>query len=338
MNIKTQRTIYRLLVFLLLALGAYAVSFAALHSIQSDYRAYVAGFAIPFDLMVFVPAAFYFLVVRKHDLSPVIMLPVVALGGAFVFQVARPENPMTVILIATLVVALEITIATRGIIRLGKVFRAAKGETSDPVQWFYKTAYDLLPNHRAAKLLSTELSTIYYVFFTWRKKPSIPEGAQGFSYYKESSYLTIMGVFLCLLPIETVAMHMFLSQWSVGAAWVLTALSGYAILWLLGDCRASILRPVVVCNNTVIVRSGIRFKTTIPVSAIREINSKDPGFSKEETTNLGIMGMTNTWIVLSYPVETETIFGSTEHVQAIGLMLDDVAGFRKALEEDRDRH
>ena len=42
---------------------------------------FASGFAVPFDLMVFVPAVFYLLVVRRYRLSPLLVLPVIWLGN-----------------------------------------------------------------------------------------------------------------------------------------------------------------------------------------------------------------------------------------------------------------
>ena len=330
MNRSFQKTNLFIVVFFAIALCAYAISAFALRSIPETGYAYLASFAIPFDLMVVVPAAFYLLVIRKNKLSPFLLLPIIALGSFFVFQIAKPDNLMVVFAIAALVITTELFIALRILAKLMRVFNQSRQTSNDPSMWFRSLSQELIPLHRLATLLTSELSTMYYAFFSWKKQALIPQNSDSFSYHK-SGYISMMVVIACLMPVEIVPVHLLVSQWSSAAATVLSALSLYAILWLIGDCRASILRPITVSEDTITINSGIRFSTRIPLSSIDNVGSKDPNLSKEKVINLGIMGSPNIWLVFSHDIETDTLLGGTKQTRAIGLSVDDASRLKATL-------
>jgi hypothetical protein len=336
MDAKAQRLGFRLAAFFITAVCVYAIAAAALLTLPESQRDFLSAAALPFDLMVFLPLLLYFLVIRKFRLSPLLVVPVIALGGVFVFQIARPENPPVILIVASFVIIIDLVVAVRGFMRLAKVLRMAKEASKDPNKWFFALAFDLLRNRRIAKLLSAELSTDYYALCSWRKQPYVPQGARAFSYHKESGYIAIVGVVLCLIPVETAVIHLLLSQWSIEAAWIFSLLSLYSAIWLLGDCRASVLRPVTVSDDMITINSGIRFSVDISRSLLAQVSTRDPDFPKEKTVNLGIMGSANTWIVFSRDIDTETFFGGSRKTRVIGLTLDDASSFRELLSDNRD--
>ena len=330
MSRSFQNTNLLIVVFFAIALCAYAISAFALQSIPETGYAYLASLAIPFDLMIVVPAAFYLLIIRKNKLSPLLLLPVISLGSLFVFQIAKPDNLMVVFVIAALMVAVELTIALRVLAKLVRVFKEAKQASSDPSAWFLSLSREFIPFHRIATLLASELSTIYYAFFSWKKQALIPQNSEPFSYHK-SGYISMMVVITCLMPVEIVPVHILVSQWSPVVATVLSALSLYAILWLIGDCRASILRPITVSDDTITINSAIRFSAHIPLSSIESMGSKGPHLPKEKVINMGIMGSPNVWLVFSHDIKTSTLLGGAKQTRAIGLSVDDASRLRATL-------
>lgn len=67
------------------------IDLAALACAPARAQAAVSNVAVPFDLMVCVPAAFYLLVVRPRKLTPLIALPVIYTGGLISAQIAQPD-------------------------------------------------------------------------------------------------------------------------------------------------------------------------------------------------------------------------------------------------------
>ena len=323
--------------FVALGLCAYAISTIALQGMPESGYVFLASVAVPFDLLVVVPALFYLLVIKKYKLSLLFLLPVIALGSFFVFQVAKPDNLVVVLTIAAFVVAAEIVVAVRGFMRLQRAFCDARRASGDPSVWFFTLAKALVHFPRAAKLLGSELATAYYALFSWKKQPLVSQGATAFTYHK-SGYVTVIGTIICLMPVEIVIVHLLVSQWSLAAATVLTILSVYGMLWLLGDCRASILRPITVSCDAISINSGLRFSTTAPLALIESVNTNEFSLPKSKTVNLGIMGSPNVWLIFSDDIETETFTGAIKKTRAIGLSVDEASQFRAAISEQIARY
>ncbi len=324
---------YRVIVFFLVVLELYVAGVLAVLLVSPGYRDVVASFALPFDLMVFIPALFYFCIVRKYQLSPLYILPVIWLGDAVVMLVAQPQDLTAVAVLTAVTVVVEALIAIREVPRFAKLFLAAKKRSSDPANWAFPTFFELTRNRRAAKLVSLEFTTFYYAFFSWRAKPVIPKGATPFTYYKESSYLAVMAVMLGVMVVELVGMHVLISLWSPEIALVVTIISVYFAFWLLGQMRATVLRPILVDADTLNLNSGMFFSARIPLDAVESIGTADPGLSKKETVNLGMMGAPNCWIVFRKPVETESFTGGKRMTKAVGLTIDQVGAFRRCVQE-----
>ena len=80
----------RLLLALAVVLALYAVDLACAATVPASAHAFAVNVAVPFDLMVCVPAAFYLLVVRRRGLTPLAVLPVVWAGYLAASQLAAP--------------------------------------------------------------------------------------------------------------------------------------------------------------------------------------------------------------------------------------------------------
>src|SRR5262249_2312841 len=121
-----------------------------------------------------------------------------------------------------------------------------------------------------ARLFATELSVIGYALTKWRS-PTPAEDAGTFSMHRRSHYGVVIGVFLFLLGSEAVATHVVVAHWSRGAAWLLSASSVWAALWLIGDAHALRLQPLRVTAEGLAVRVGIRWRTFVPHEALLDI-------------------------------------------------------------------
>ena len=84
------RALPRMAIALLACLALYGIDLACMATVPATGFDFASGFAMPFDLMVFVPAVFYLLVVRRYRLSPLLVLPVIWLGGLVSLQFTVP--------------------------------------------------------------------------------------------------------------------------------------------------------------------------------------------------------------------------------------------------------
>ena len=108
------RALPRMAIALLACLALYGIDLACMATVPAAGFDFASGFAVPFDLMVFVPAVFYLLVVRRYRLSPLLVLPVIWLGGLVSLQFAAPGKPSLLAPLGLCAVGVELGIARVG--------------------------------------------------------------------------------------------------------------------------------------------------------------------------------------------------------------------------------
>ncbi len=307
------------------ALYAYGVLSAGL------IPAEIGTVALPFDFMVGIPAAFYLIVVRPRHLTPLAVLPVIWLGyGLSVLALGSPDAGVLPLLLAALL-PVELAIAVREVMQLVRTFRTAKAESADPMEWLFATTRYLVRKELPARMMAAELSAWYYALFSWHQKPQPTAGETFHAYHNAGGYLNMMLGLGLAFPVEIIGVHLLLSQWSVAAACVATLLSAYAAVWLAGDARARMMRPVVVGADAVRLRCGIQMEACMTIADIAHVSLAEPeDLSKADKLNYGTLYQANVWVVTKHPVEVRTLLG-TKRVRAIGLSLDDPHAFAAAV-------
>ena len=293
----------------------------------SQIPAEVVAVALPLDFMVGMPLAFYLVVLRPKKMTPLTILPVIWLGyGLSALALGSPAAGILPALLAVLF-PVEAAIAVREILHLACLFKGAKMQSADPLEWFYAVTCYLVRRELPARMMAAELGVWYYALLSWRKKPSVEADDRAYSYHNAGGYMSMMLGLGLAFPVEIVAMHMFLSQWNVAVAMVVTLLSLYAALWLVGDARARILRPVVLGKGELRIECGIQMKGTISLSSIASVSCHEPAdIDKASKLNYGTFYQANVWVVMHDPIEVRTLLG-TKRPLAIGLSLDDPQGF-----------
>ncbi|RDB63118.1 hypothetical protein C1878_04415 [Gordonibacter sp. 28C] len=320
----------RLLPPLAVCLALYGIDLACMAAVPEAGRAFAAGVAVPFDLMVFVPLAFYLLVVRRNGLSPLIVLPVIGLGGLVSAQLAPVGQFSLHVPLAALAVAVDLSIGIHEGRRLARSFRAARLASDEPLEWFERPFFELV-RHEGAHACATELSVWYYALLSWRRPPIVPAGYRAFSYHRKSGYLALVGVIAALLPFEAVAVHLLVAQWSEAAAIALTALTAYTLVWIVGDARAVALNPLLVGDGALQVKWGSHFRLGVPLDLVESVEAGEPALPKRERVNMAAMGAAPCWIVLSEPVQARGLLGMPRPVRAVCVSPDDAAAFRRAV-------
>ncbi len=287
----------------------------------------VVAVALPPDFMVGIPLAFYLIVLRPKKMTPLAVLPVIWLGyGLSALVLGSPTAGTLPVLLAALF-PVEAAIAVREILRLARLFKRAKTQSADPLEWFYAVTYYLVRKELPARMMAAELGVWYYALISWRKKPSVEADDKSYSYHNAGGYMSVMLGLGLAFPVEIVAVHMLLSQWNATIAIVVTLLSVYAAVWLVGDARARALRPVVLGKDELRIECGIQMKGTISLSNIASVSCHEPAdIDKADKLNYGTFYQANVWIVMREPVEVRTLLGMKRPL-AIGLSLDDPKGF-----------
>ncbi|WP_251213047.1 hypothetical protein [Adlercreutzia murintestinalis] len=293
----------------------------------------VEGIALPLDFMVGIPAGFYLMVVRPRRLTSLCVIPVIWIGyGLSVFALGSPEVGALPWLLCVLV-PVEVAIAARECLKVAHIYRVAKAKGPDPMVWFTETMRYLVRHDTAAHLAAAELSVWHYALLSWRRAPYVLSGEKAFSYHNAGGYLNMMLGLALAFPVEIVGVHLLVAQWSVAAACAITALSVYAVVWLAGDARARVMRPVAIGGDCMRLECGIQMEARIPLAAVREVTFTEPtgdGLAKGDKLNFGTFYQANIWIAVKQPIAVRTMLGE-KRARVIGLSLDDPQGFAKAL-------
>ena len=320
-------------IFLIVAASVYAAAFYVRSILATVDSPEVLAGALVVDLVILVPAAYYFLVVRRFG------LPVISVAGVFVLsliaanQIIPSEHQRILTPLEIIAGVAEVSIlsfivwkAVYGVRR----FRAAAAEQHDEDAFnsIRNAARQAVDSERVADMLAYEIAIVYYGLGSWRQR--LVQGAGRYTSYKCNSYGSTLFGFGVLLVVELIAVHLILQHyWSATGAWILSILSGYAGIWLLSEWQAHRLRPTLITADALVVRAGVRWEITIPFARIQSfrrigaIEEKPRGALNlvalgdalfEVTTNgtveaLGAYGMrkptTCVWFTIDNPTDFE---------------------------------
>ena len=183
-------------------------------------------------------------------------------------------------------------------------------------------------------MLTFEIGLLYYALFSWRARPTDATKHGAFSYHKKNGYTTLLAGILVAMLIEMIALHTLIGLGVPGLAWVVTVLSLYGILWLLGDWRAVCLRPILVEKDALIVRIGLRWTVQVPLAAlasVRPVEAQPP--SRKTTGYLGalLLGTPPYLIALNHSIVAHRLYRRRKTITTLGLAVDDTVSFEAAL-------
>ncbi|QQS42896.1 MAG: hypothetical protein IPM63_08170 [Acidobacteriota bacterium] len=287
--------------------------------------------AIAIDLLITVPVAFYFLVSRRYSLSLPAFAPVIGAGWLIAYLVL-PDGHRAPLLIAEAgVLAFEVAIVAWIARKVWKAAKSPSDELEDPLSRLRRIAGETVGNRRLGSVAGTELGVLFYSLFSWRSRPSVPEGGAAFTYHRKSGQTAITIVLLFLIAAETAVAHYLISLWSAPVAWAVTALSVYGGLWILADLRASVLRPVLIADDSILIKAGLRYDVEIPIEMMDCIERAKP--SEGPLVSAALFGDPTHWIVLNETLQAEGVFGFRSEFRAIGFSPDEPAAFEVAVGE-----
>jgi hypothetical protein len=112
---------------------------------------------------------------------------------------------------------------------------------------------------------------------------------------------------------------------------VLTALSVYTLLWLAAAFQAARLRPVVVSEDQLLVRSSLLWTVEVPRDAIECVRAVDDAPRDKRVLRAALGTSPVLLVTLKRPVRALGPFGTHRTVDAIALYVDEPARLRAAL-------
>jgi hypothetical protein len=285
----------------------------------------VLGWAFTCDLTISLPLLWWLFAVRPGRAGAVTLIPIFVLGVAaaariipaaqhgFVDQlryIAAPLDLVTIALIAR---------------RVARI-RHVEG-SGDPIDRIERACAEIFGG-RAGGVVAFEISMLYYALFGWRKR-----APAGFTVHQRNGWATLVGVFVFLIGVESVAAHLVVQIWSTKAAWIVTTFDLYGLLWLLGDYQALRLRPTRIEGDTLVLNYGLRWRAAIPLTAVTSIEPvhSEADWKQKSVLKVAILDEPRLLIRFATPQTVHGLAGMKRTIDAVAILADDDAGFAEAL-------
>lgn len=317
-----------MLLFLLVVSGVYGVSLFAAGLLHGRDDAEMLALASTLDMIVLVPAAYYFLFVRRGKIGAISLVPVVVLSVILAGQVIPQEHQGWIDWLEWIIIPIELGLIAYIVIKARRAL--ASQADADPVSRIRAAARSLAGDSLFARAFGSEVAFFYYGFCAWRAQAHQPTDCQAFSYHKRNGHGPLLAVLLMLFAIEGFAIHLLLESWSPVFAWIMTAGTLYGGLWFIADFRAMQLRPNLVDAESIHLRSGLRFELSIARDQLESISKAIPA-SGQQVLNLTLLGTPTHWLHLREPVQALGPYGFRRSAQVIGLQVDDANAFEALL-------
>lgn len=162
---------------------------------------------------------------------------------------------------------------------------------------------------------------------------------QQFTYHKKSGYTGFIIAMICVCMVETVGVSYLLYKWSPVLHWIHLFLSVSTILFLILDLQAVTKNPIILQNDELIIKVGLRPAVQIRLSNILEIKSGKMNFENDrknkDVLDLSLLGFDEPTfeIVLSEPIQNKN-----KSIQRIFFTIDDERAFFDLVSQGRGNH
>ncbi len=282
---------------------------------------------VTLDLAVVAPAVCFLLVRRRRQLAPSVLIATIVFGGFVSGLLFRDVwTGRGLIVLAVLELLLLAFFAARTVTFIDRVRTGLRaGEPLEQVlHKGLEAAYGRSPALPVLRLALTELFLIYYgIFGSFRRTPNVNPDI--FSYHRSQDTGTSLALML-IVAFEAVPVHFLVHQWSSVAAWILTGLSLYTLLWLLGDYQALRLKPIEFTATHLRLYTGLRWQANIALEAVAELVPVDAACNTYVDTSL-----TKTprfFLRLKRPTPVFGLFGRRTEATFTGIYVDDPKRFQ----------
>jgi hypothetical protein len=298
--------------FLVLIAAVLGVETAVLVSHGMATHPNVLRAAVIFDLSV-VPAGLWWLLVVRRGLSrPRTVARVAVVSIALCAVVFGRE-------VRLLAVPLELALLWLAVTSVRSAMQARRA--SDAAAALRKGLMEALGDSWVARAMATELAIFWYALFSWgRRAPS-----EGFTTYKRAGWTAIYVAITIACTGEAIALHFLFRRWGPLAPMLSGAVHLYMVLWLVGDLRALMLRPIRIEDGTLLLRIGLRWEADIPMRLVAAVE-RGPA---AQGLRLGVLGSPNLVVKLRSPHQLHGPFGTRKTSDTLLLQVDDPDALQK---------
>ena len=319
----------------------YGVSLAIVHSSLLEAHPMALGIGVAADLTVLAAALFWGTLVRTGRVSSLYMTPFLVASAAIAWALlGETVGGLDTILIG-LVAAVELVAAGLLLFNLGRAVtshRAARERGASFEEALTEAVGSVFDNAFVTELFVTEVSMLYYGLVGWTKADEPADEEVGtFSYHRACRWRDVTLGLSLLLIVEIVPVHLFVAGWSPAAAWVVTALSLYSLLWMVGDYHAMRLTPIRVGDRHIEVRIGRRWRTQIELESVVRVESvAGEGVDGESVLDLSLLGGPDVVIEVECDQTARGLFGIERPFRRLALSIDRPDDFVTTVERARN--
>lgn len=334
-NFSTTKSHHFNLLFLLLP----AMAGALYWLVNSSYFAAEPGLLslpISIDLIITIPLI-YFLMIRKRKISNLTVIPVTVAAMIFGFNILPGDQHQYLDLFYHFVFPLiELSVVGTLGFKTYKTIKAIRKhgkEDPDALAVMRKTTGSMAVSKKVQAILSTEMAFIYYAIISNFKSIQKPREKYVFSYHKENGMLGLISILVFILLAETFIIHILLMKWSIIAAWILTAISLYSLVFLIGHWNASKKRPIILTAEAMKIKFGMFGDMDIPWDKVAAIKYNSNDVEDDETHSFTFLSGHNVIIDLTEPLTLKGLYGADKQVSKIAFFVDDRQAFTNAVQD-----
>ncbi len=294
------------------------------------------AFAITADLLITVPVV-YFLLIRKTSIPNTTTVPILILGLAIgtLFLPDSSQNYLNLFRTFAMPV-IEVAVVSFIIAKVYSIRKRFKENHDTSSDFFFvlkKACEEILPK-KLVPIFATEIAVLYYGLINWKKRQF---NANEFTYHSKSGTTTLLSSFIFIILVEAIVVHLLLSRWSEIAAWILTGLSLYTVIQVLGFVKSLSQRPFLVGTDRLTLRYGILSEVDINLRHIKSIElSKKPIKVDKTCVKLSPFGELENHNIIIYLNAENTLaglYGTKKKFKTLALHVDQPKAFKEDLEK-----
>lgn len=291
--------------------------------------------ALTVDLLLTIPLV-YFLLIRKTEIPKITVFPILLLGVLLGTYYLPPQGQTYLDLfkfwgLPLIEISVLLLIGLK-VNRAQKAYSKHKSLNPDFYEVLKKVCQEEFPK-KLASLLVSEMAVFYYGFVRWKKRAILPNE---YTYHQKSGTPSLLLGLIMVIGIETVSLHFLLAKWSSVAAWILTGLSVYSGLQVIGFAKSLSQRPICCGPDKLLLRYGILNETKLPYTSIDAVVLSTESLKKEKYTRkispLGDLESHNVIIHFNQIGILEGLYGFNKKFKTLALYLDEPQQFKAQLD------
>ena len=175
------------------------------------------------------------------------------------------------------------------------------------------------------RLLVLEARIWFYALFASRRYPPQFPGDAHFSCHAKDGHASNQLGFIVLILVELPIVHVLLALfWSSQAAWIMSLLTLWGLAFLVAEYRASLLRPISLERDELVIRYGVLVDLRVPIRDIGSVCPAHVAVPRRESGSLRCCeaGVPNVRINLARPLDMPTLSGRGRRIERIHLGVD----------------